>query len=305
MTSKRMAGLLYGLGAAVIWGGFPVMTRFGVTSSGLDMYDVTFIRFAVASLLTFPVLIKARWPDWRVTGLLTLGIGAPYILVVSDGLARAPVALFAVLTPTSMVLFSACLGAWILGDRLGRWQLGGIAAICVGSTIAATALTGHAGSPAALGLFVVGGALWAIYTVVAKAAGLDAWVATAAVSTTSMIAYGLPYLIIRGGAFLDHPWPGVIGQALYQGALVSVVALFCYSKAVQLLGASVGACFAALVPAMAMVGGVVLLGEVPAPLSALGLAVSTLGIGAVLLAPSRSTAASRRPPPAPWLHRTR
>ncbi len=90
MTSKRMAGLLYGLGAAVIWGGFPVMTRFGVTSSGLDMYDVTFIRFAVASLLTFPVLIKARWPDWRVTGLLTLGIGAPYILVVSDGLARAP-----------------------------------------------------------------------------------------------------------------------------------------------------------------------------------------------------------------------
>ncbi len=293
MKSERLAGLLYGLGAAVIWGGFPVVTRFGVTNSGLDMYDVTFIRFAVASLLTFPVLVKGRWPDWRVTGLLTLGIGAPYILVVSDGLARAPVALFAVLTPTSMVLFSACLGSWALGDRLGRWQLGGIAAICIGSTIAATALTGFRGSSSALGLFIAGGALWALYTVVAKGAGLNAWVATAAVSATSMVAYGLPYLTIRGFAFLDHPWQGLVVQALYQGALVSVVALFCYSKAVLLLGASIGACFAALVPAMAMVGGLLLLGEVPSPVSALGLGISTLGIGAVLLAPSRSTEASR------------
>ncbi|TGD96062.1 DMT family transporter [Methylobacterium nonmethylotrophicum] len=286
VTSARVAGSLYGLAAALIWGGFPVVTRFGVTGSGLDLYDVTFVRFAVAALLTVPVLVRAGWPDWRLTGLLTLGIGAPYILVVSGGLARAPVALFAVLTPTSMVLFSACLGIWILGERPGRWQLGGIAAIGVGSAVAASALiAGRSDQASALGLFVGGGALWALYTVTAKRSGLDAWVATAAVSAASLIVYGLPYLAVRGFAVLHHPWPGLAGQALYQGALVSVVALFCYSRAVLLLGAPVGACFAALVPALAMVEGIWLLGEMPAPLSALGLGLSTLGIAAVLLAP--------------------
>ncbi|MFH6786460.1 MULTISPECIES: DMT family transporter [Methylobacterium] len=294
MTSDRIAGLLYGLGAALIWGGFPVVTRFGVTASGLDLYDVTFVRFAVAAFLTVPVLFRARWPGWRLAGLLTLGIGAPYILVVSGGLTRAPVALFAVLTPASMVLFSTGLGIWILGDRPGRWQLAGIAATCTGSAVAAWALTGgHPGDVPALGLFVAGGALWATYTVTAKRSGLDAWVATAVVSATSMIAYGVPYLVVRGFAFLHHPWPGLVGQALYQGALVSVVALFCYSKAVLLLGAPMGACFAALVPAVAMVEGFVLLGEVPAPLSVLGLGLSTLGVGAVLLMPPHRAGAVR------------
>lgn len=276
------------MAAALIWGGFPVVTRFGTARAGLDMYDITFIRFTVATLVTLPALFRPDRPSWKLTAALTVGLGAPYLLVVSNGLTYAPAALFAVLTPTTMVMFSAGLGAVLLKEKLTFRQRAGIAAIVVGSALAAGQFLAHDhGITAAAGLFVAGGFLWAIYTVAVKRSNVSAFTATGFVSAASFLIYCPLHLYFRGFDLVSHPWQAIAGQAIYQGVLMSVVALYFYSRAVSLLGASIGASFAALAPVISTIEAVFLLGEIPTALSAAGLAVSVVGIAAVLVAPNR------------------
>lgn len=65
-TRRRMKGILRGLAAALIWGGFQMMTRLGGAHSSLDMLDAAFPRFAVSCLLLPPLLIRSgRRPNAR------------------------------------------------------------------------------------------------------------------------------------------------------------------------------------------------------------------------------------------------
>ncbi|HEY6924262.1 MAG TPA: DMT family transporter [Steroidobacteraceae bacterium] len=288
MKSDRIRGLLCGLTAALIWGGFPVITRFGALRSGLDVYDITFIRFTVAALVTAPALFRSDRPSWKLTAVLTFGLGAPYLLVVGNALTRAPVALFAQLTPTTMIMFSAGLGTVFLRERLTSRQGAGVAAITVGSSLAAVEfLTNNHGITSAVGQFVAGGFLWAIYTVAVKRSHISAFTATSCVSAASFLIYCPLYLYFKGLETVSHPSLALAEQALYQGVLMSVVALYFYSRAVSLLGASIGASFAALAPVISTIEAVLLLSERPSALSIVGLAVSVLGIAAVL-APNRA-----------------
>jgi drug/metabolite transporter (DMT)-like permease len=185
-----------------------------------------------------------------------------------------------------MVMFSAGLGVVLLKEKLTFRQGAGIAAIVVGSGLAAVEFMAHEhGITAAIGLFVAGGFLWAIYTVAVKRSNISAFTATGFVSAASFLIYCPLYLYFRGFELVSHPWQAIVEQAIYQGVLMSVVALYFYSRAVSLLGASIGASFAALAPVISMIEAVFLLGEVPSALSAVGLAVSVVGIAAVLVAP--------------------
>ncbi|WP_298957065.1 DMT family transporter [uncultured Methylobacterium sp.] len=283
---RRLAGIGCGLLAALIWGGFPVMTRLGVARSALDAYDVTFLRFAVSGLLLLPVLLRRGLGGLGAgpVALMVAGIGAPYMLVIAAGLTRAPVGLFAALTPGSMIAFSAMLSALAVGEPSSRRRRAGILLILAGIVVTGSADLGGSGS-SAVALFLLGGLLWAVYTVTTRVFAVEPLRATAIVSVVSAALYAPPYLAVRGGALLAMPLAEVAAQAVYQGVLVSVVALYFYSKGVALLGPTVGASFAALVPVLAVLEGSLLLGEAPPAASLAGLVVVTLGMATILAGP--------------------
>ncbi|MFT3778499.1 MAG: DMT family transporter [Ottowia sp.] len=283
----RWLGIGCGLAAALIWGGFPVMTRFGVAHSSLDMYDVTFLRFAVSGALLWPVVLRAGFAGLGPLAvvLMVAGIGAPYMLVVSHGLARAPVGLFAIVTPGTMIACSVLLSACCLKTRLSKRGWAAVGAILAGIALAGyPELRGAAGSGAAIGLFVFGGVLWAVYTVSTKVFAVGALHATAVVSVVSALAYSPWYFAVKGLSLLGAPPGEVLAQAFYQGAMVSVLALYLYSKAVALLGPPLGSSFAALVPVFAVAQAWLFLGEKPSGLAVLGLVVVTAGMLAGLAA---------------------
>ena len=60
--------------------------------------------------------------------------------------------------------------------------------------------------------------------------------------------------------------------------MVSVVSLFAYARAVMLLGAALGASFASLVPVLALLLAIPLLGEWPRTMDLLGIGAITLGV---------------------------
>lgn len=283
----RLPGIACGLAAALIWGGFPVMTRLGVAYSSLDMYDVTFLRFAVSGVLLAPFLLRGTGGAGAgAVAVMVAGIGAPYMLVVAHGLALAPVGLFAVLTPGTMILFSVLLSAWWLRSRLPLRQRFGIAAILAGACLAgAENLKSAAGSGLAVGLFVLGGLLWALYTVSTRLFAIGPLRATAIVSVVSALFYSPIYFAMKGLEIFSAPADALLMQAVYQGVLVSILALYLYSKAVAVLGPVIGASFAALVPVFAVIEAWLLLGERPVAASLLGLAIVTVGMVSNLLAP--------------------
>lgn len=287
----RWAGILCGLGSALIWGAFPVVTRLGITQQALDAYDITFIRYTVAGLILLPYLLRRGLMglSWKAAALMVAGIGAPYMLVVSLGLALAPVEQFAVVTPGSMIVFAAIISA--CGSRAlpPARETAGLALIVAGIALAGMqAFAASRTPPQAYAIFLAGGLMWAAYTVMSRRSAASALHATAVVSVFSMALYAPPYLAARGLALLHAPWPDILLQALYQGVLVSTVALFLFSQSVRLLGPATGATFAALVPGSATLLAAVMLGEHPgAPLLA-GLAIVTAGMALTLLRPART-----------------
>ncbi|MEH3144132.1 MAG: DMT family transporter [Methylobacterium frigidaeris] len=286
---RRLAGIGCGLLAALIWGGFPVVTRAGVAHSSLDSYDVTFLRFVVSGLVLLPVLLRRGLGGLGAgpVALMVAGIGAPYMLVIAAGLTRAPVGLFAVLTPGSMIAFAAVLSTIAAGERPSGAQRAGILLILAGIVLTGSVeLLGSEGIAAAL--FLLGGLLWAVYTVTTRVYAVEPLRATALVSVVSAVIYAPAYLAVRGGALLAMPPSEVVVQAVYQGLLVSVVALYFYSKGVSLLGPTVGASFAALVPVLAVLEASLVLGESPRGAALAGLAVVTLGMAAILVGPRRA-----------------
>jgi drug/metabolite transporter (DMT)-like permease len=217
---------------------------------------------------------------------MVVGIGAPYMLVVSYGLALAPVGLFAVLTPGTMIVFSALLNAVWLKSRMPARERVGITAIVAGGCIAGfQSFLSAANSGTAVGLFVFGGLLWAIYTVSTKAFAIGALRATTIVSVVSALIYSPVYFAMKGLAILDAPARELLTQTVYQGILVSILALYLYSKSVSLLGPTIGASFAALVPVLAVIEASLLLGERPSAASLIGLVVVTVGMVLNLLKP--------------------
>jgi len=280
MTSLSIArrsvpstGMAYGLLAALIWGTWPVVSRLGVAQT-LTPYDITALRFAVAGLVLLPVVwrLGAGRLGWPKALVLAAGAGVPYVLVSVGGLTFAPAGHAGVITPSCMLLFSTLGGWWLLGDRPAGRRLGGLAMV-----IAGVALIGGAGVSGYrdgvwIGdlMFVAGGFLWATYTVASRAWSVDPVHATALVSVLSMILYLPVYLVIGTPGIFTAPLTEVFFQGVFQGLFAAVLALLAYTRAVALLGAARGALFAALVPVVAVITALPVLGELPSAVEWLG-----------------------------------
>lgn len=274
-------GILYGLLAALIWGAWPVVSRLGVQQS-LTAADITALRFGVAGLLLLPLVLKhglAGRPPLAAL-VLAAGAGAPYVLLAVGGLSYAPAGHAGVIVPSCMMGFTA-LGSWlVLKDRPTKARLLGLAVILAGISTIGLGNLGAAGGDAWKGhlLFVAAGFCWAVYTVASKAWSVEPLQATALVSVISMLLYLPAYLVFGDPRLASAPLDEIVFQGISQGLFAAILALLCYTRAVALLGASRGAIFAALVPAVALVLAYPVLGEVPNNVELVGVAVVVLGM---------------------------
>jgi len=274
-------GIFYGILAALIWGGWPVVSRLGVQQT-LAFTDITALRFAVAGLLLLPLVWRGGVGavGWPRALLLAAGAGAPYVLCAVGGLTFAPAGHAGVIIPSCMLAFST-LGSWLfLGDRPGRDRLAGLGLIMAGVLLIGWQGLAQGAAGAWIGdlLFVAAGFLWASYTVASRAWSVDPLHGTALVSVLSFLLYLPTYLALGEPRLFVAPLSEVAFQAAFQGLFAAILALLFYSRSVALLGAARGAVFAALVPGVAIVLAYPVLGERPTWLELSGLAIVSLGM---------------------------
>jgi drug/metabolite transporter (DMT)-like permease len=179
-----------------------------------------------------------------------------------------------------MPLFVALIGAAVLGEKPSATRRLGLSLILAGAVVmigwhaaawSSSRTYGHA-------LFLCAAFLWACFTVVMQQTRLDALHSAALVSTGSLIVYLPIYLALRGTRLVQVPVADLAIQTIFQGVLVTIVSLILYGRAIAILGASGGAAFGALVPALTALLAIPLLGEWPNRADWVGIGLVSIGV---------------------------
>jgi drug/metabolite transporter (DMT)-like permease len=265
--AQYLRGAACGLAAVSIWSGWIVVARLGLRSS-LTPWDIAAIRFGVAGLLMLPLVFARGLAidrlGWGGLAAIVLGGAAP-VFLANWGLLFAPAAHAGALFPGVMPLLVALLAAAVLREQVTRTKMLGFALILPGVLAITFVSGGELGSAQNLGhaLFLGAGLAWAFYTVALRRARLDGLHAAAISAVGSALLYLPIYCGLPGTAIARPPWFDIALQGFVQGILTAIVSLMLYGRAVSILGASSGAAFAALCPAMTALLAIPILGEWP------------------------------------------
>jgi drug/metabolite transporter (DMT)-like permease len=297
VSNSRAAGYAAVICAVTIWGAWVALTRYAVIGS-LTPAAVTLLRVGIPVILLAPVLFRIGvWPKGKTVPFLfcILGAGAPFLLIIGNGMRYAPTADVGPLVPGTMPLIVAALSVAIFKEKLGWARALGFALCLAGVlTIAGRSILTSSGNTSFGHLLLVTAAFcWACYTVAFRLVGVTAIEMAALVSFWSalvMLPFGLPPLI---EAFNKGAHGDIMVQAAIQCLGSGLVALILYNIGIARLGASRAAAFVALVPALATLIAIPLLKEIPDGASIFG--VVTTGAGVLLASGVLNELLSKKP----------
>jgi len=286
MTDADRRARLLGYGAllttVLIWGAWIVLTRRAVTHS-LPPSAIALLRMIAPTILLAPAIWRAGvFARGKIVPLVfcIVGAGTPFVLLTATGMQHASSADFAALVPGTMPLLVAVLSAVIFKERLGWLRALGFACCSAGVfAIAGRSLfAADAGTSFGHALLLLASLNYAAYTLAFRASGLTPIEATGIIAFWSLLMilpFGVPPVAeaIRAGNLHE-----VVFQAFLQGVLSGIVALVAFNTGVARLGASKAAAFVALVPAVATLLAVPILGEWPDAAAIVGVATTSLGV---------------------------
>lgn len=291
-----------GAGSAIavllIWTSFILIARLSAKGH-LNPFDIAFLRFAFSGGIVLPIVVVQRGrllrqlganprQAWGRGAALAATAGVAYCSLAYSGFFFAPVAHAAVLLPGSLPLYTAILAALLVGERFRRARLIGLAAIVagdllIGGTSLLRALDGADTSWKGDLLFLGAAMTWALYSVLCRRWKLDAVPATCAIAIGCLLSY-VP-LFALGAAFgvvptrlPVAPWSEILFQAVYQGGLAMFVAGVAFTQAVKTFGPVRTTMVTALVPVLATLLAVPLLGEPLTATAVIGLICVTGGL---------------------------
>ena len=265
-----------------IWGAWIVLTRRAVTHS-LSLAAIGVLRMTAPTILLAPAIWRAGiFARGRIVPLIfcIIGAGTPFVLLTATGMQYASSADFAALVPGTMPLFVALISALFFKERMGWLRAAGFACCSAGVFAIAGRSLAAADAHTSFGHLLL---LWASlnyagYTLGFRASGLTPIEATGIVAFWSLLMIlpfgALPVIeAVRAGHLRE-----VLFQAALQGVFSGIIALVAFNTGIDRLGASKGAAFVALVPAVATLLAIPILGEWPDVAAIVGVATTSLGV---------------------------
>ncbi len=275
-------GCLLAVGASASF----AFARAGILA-GFTPGDLILLRFLVSSVVFLPLLL--RWGPWSLAGigwprsLVLLILGGPaFAIMQSGGYLFAPLAHGAVIHPASVTILSTLMAAVFLHERLSAAHIAGATVVVLGILLIGWhGLTAHVSSRSWIGdaMFFASAVLWAGFTVLVRAWQLPAVRAIAVIALLSTVLTLPAYLAWYDGPRLLHlPLRSVAVQAVMQGLVQGVIAITAYAHSIRVLGVSRAVLFPACVPAISVLLGILIVGEVPDWAQIAGLVLVTIGL---------------------------
>jgi drug/metabolite transporter (DMT)-like permease len=287
VRDTRVIGLAAAGITLLLWSGFMLLSRFGLTSDFRPL-DLAALRLGVAGVIMLPLFVG--------TGLRRIGLARGLFLAATGGLGftlgafygftLAPAAHGAVLLPGVLPLFTALLVVVYLGERLSRARLACLGLIVAGVVVLALGSFAWEGPLTLLGdaSFLGASFSWALFTVALRRWQVEPFAGVAVVSVLSAALYLPLYLLLPGSGLAAVPWPALVVQGIYQGVVAVVVALYTFSVAVRHLGPAGATMVTAAAPAVVTVAAWLLLDEAISPAVLAGVVlVITGGVSSVFV----------------------
>lgn len=107
------------------------------------------------------------------------------------------------------------------------------------------------------------GIMWAGYAAIMRSKRVPALTATALVAVGSAVLYLPIYVLALPKQIADVSLQTILLQAVFQGVLVTIIAIYAFSRSTELLGPIAGTSLPALSPAVTLGIEILVLGETP------------------------------------------
>ena len=281
LSKEMMTGILCGLLVTCIWSGWTVFSRLGIKSS-INVYDITALRFTIAGLIMLPVFIKEGFMGLSLKQVLVIviGTGAPYSFIAVGGLHFAPASHAALFINGTLPVFTMLIGYLWLKERSKLSQIQGAFFIVIGCLVIAWEglHNGIEGQWVGHSLFIFASLVLSVYLIASRYWGITGKQAVTIGPVITLFIY-TPIWFFFVDTHLDElPINELIFHGIYQGIIVSLVALWLFTKAANLLGPTTTAVFMAAVPAVSLLLSMPVLNEYPTAMNIVGLLITTLGI---------------------------
>ncbi|MGY3609737.1 MULTISPECIES: DMT family transporter [unclassified Bradyrhizobium] len=276
-AKPALLGVACGLGAALCWALGFVSTRHGL-KVGFTPADLLMHRYVWSGTAFLPLVLRAGIGNlcgigWG-RGLVLMVLGGPVMSIISyTGFLFVPLGHGSLIQPSCATLGGLFLAAALLKERVSFSRVFGAVVIVGGLAVIGAESIGHIGPDGVLGdlIFVLTGSMFAVFGALLRHWRVSAFSAATVISVLSLLL--LPVYAASGG--LGRVAALGLGenalQALGQGILAGPAALYLFAFSVQLLGVARAAVFPAMVPALTLLVGWLLLGEPPTALQATGL----------------------------------
>ena len=278
----RLVGYAALLTTVAIWGAWIVLTREAVTHS-LPPSAIALLRMAPATILLAPVIWRAGvFGRGRTVPLIfcIIGAGTPFVLLTATGMQYVTSADFAALVPGTMPLLVALISTLLFKERMGWMRALGFVCCAAGVFVIAGRSLAEADANTSFGhlLLLLASLSYAGYTLGFRQSGLTPIEATGVVAFWSLLMilpFGVPPVVeaIRAGHVHE-----ILFQAVLQGVLSGIVALVAFNTGIDRLGASRASAFVALVPVVATLLAIPVLGEWPDLAAIVGVVTTSLGV---------------------------
>lgn len=279
---SRLIGYLSLVLTVAIWGAWIVFTRETVTHF-LSPATVAFLRVIPAVIILSPWIWRAGiFAGGKIGPLIlcVLGAGAPFVFLAANGTRYATSADFAALVPGTLPLIVALISTIVFKEKMGALRAVGFifAGVGVFAITGRSLLDGDHTANFGHALLLAASFVYAIYTFAFRRSGLTPIEATGVIAFWSLLMtlpFGVPEVIdlVRAGHLHE-----VLFQAVLQGLFSGLIALVAYNTGVERLGASKAAAFVALVPVVATLIAIPILGERPDLAGIIGVVMTSLGV---------------------------
>nr|WP_180173771.1 DMT family transporter [Acinetobacter sp. YH01024] len=283
MMSPQKQGYLYVFITMCIWGGFTLTARLSA-NWGISAWDITALRFALAFCILMPILIYKKDTAflWKKEPfILAMLGGVTYCLTAYSAFHYAPAAHAAIFLNGCIPLCTAIAAFLIFKQPLDKHTW--ISVVIMVSAISLMSYLMYVETGVAFGLgdllFFISAIWWGIFTVLLKQWKLSAWHAMAGVAIWSAVVFVPIYLLFSPKHWSDPEPLQLIGQVIFHGIFVVIIATLTYVEAIKRLGAFKAGSIVTLAPFIAAILAVPLLNE---PLSfAIVCGLVGMGIGAI------------------------
>ncbi len=232
----------------IIWSGWITISRYGVHTA-LQPADITLLRYVTALICVSPLVFRHKWSKYKLHQYLAvgLGIGFPYTMLSFYGLRELKAAHVGVLVNGMLPVFGAIAAWYILHQRVSRLRYVAIGLIFLSNFIMAGGDTFSADHTTGIMLLLVAAALYTMHMIGVKHWRFEWKDVLVTVSVVNTVLF-LPLWFVFPTALFQADIKDIVSQAVYQGILVNIVALFFSTYAIRQLGTITVSIFMSVVP---------------------------------------------------------